>query len=88
MALAIEIELEVIICGLRRLSVIFGTIAAERDSYAPFSGHTHSSCLESLYLLSLYDELSAAVDGGVGGAEINDSREPEFLRAANGKEPK
>ena len=25
----------------------------------------HSSCLESLYLLSLYDELSAAVDGGV-----------------------
>ena len=26
----------------------------------------HSSCLESLYLLSLYDELSAAVDGGVG----------------------
>ena len=27
---------------------------------------SHSSCLESLYLLSLYDELSAAVDGGVG----------------------
>ena len=26
----------------------------------------HSSCPESLYLLSLYDELSAAVDGGVG----------------------
>ena len=26
----------------------------------------HSSCLESLYLLSLFDELSAAVDGGVG----------------------
>ena len=26
----------------------------------------HSSCLESLYLLSLHDELSAAVDGGVG----------------------
>ena len=45
----------------------------------------HSSCLESLYLLSLYDELSAAVDGGAG---INDSREPGFLRAAKGKEPK
>ena len=26
----------------------------------------HSSCLESLYLQSLYDELSAAVDRGVG----------------------
>ena len=42
----------------------------------------HSRCLESLYVLSLYDELSAAL------AEINDSREPGFLRAANGKEPK
>merc|ERR1711953_1199498 len=27
---------------------------------------THSSCLESLYTLSLYDELSAAVEEGVG----------------------
>ena len=26
----------------------------------------HSSCLESLYTLSLYDELSAAVEEGVG----------------------
>ena len=33
--------------------------------YIP-TGQGHSSCLESLYLLSLYDELSAAVDGGVG----------------------
>ena len=29
-------------------------------------GGGHSSCLESLYILSLYDELSAAVEGGVG----------------------
>ena len=27
--------------------------------------YTHSSCLESLYLFSLYGELSASVDGGV-----------------------
>ena len=29
-------------------------------------GREHSSCLESLYTLSLYDELSAAVEEGVG----------------------
>ena len=40
MASALEIELEVIICALRRLSVIFGTIATgERELPAPFSGH-------------------------------------------------
>ena len=40
MASALEIELELIICALRRLSVIFGTIAmGERELPAPFSGH-------------------------------------------------
>ena len=34
-------------------------------------GWDHSSCLESLYTLSLYDELSAAV-GRSEGAQIND----------------
>ena len=29
-------------------------------------GGGHSSCLESLYILSLYDEPSAAVEEGVG----------------------
>ena len=48
---------------------------------------THSSCLESLFTLSLYDEPSAAVEGG-GGAQINDSREPQFLPAAQGSQPK
>ena len=33
---------------------------------APPSPPGHSSCLESLYTLSLYDELSAAVEEGVG----------------------
>ena len=41
-----------------------------------------------ILILSLYDELSAAVDGGGGVAGINDSREPGFLLAANGGEPK
>ena len=36
---------------------------------------------------SLYDELSAAVEGE-GGAQINDSREPGCLPAANGSQSK
>ena len=33
----------------------------------------HSSCLESLYTLSLYDELSAAVEEGVGEHRLLDN---------------
>ena len=47
----------------------------------------HSSCLESLYTFSLYYELSAAVQGE-WGAQINDSREPGCLPAANGSQSK
>ena len=45
----------------------------------------HSSCLESLYLLSLFDELSAAVDGGVGGLRLLDTASlplPSYTSAA------
>ena len=46
--------------GSRRMAPL--TPAAHFD-YLVSSHPDHSSCLESLYTLSLYDELSAALDG-------------------------
>ena len=50
-----------------------------------FCNRNHSRCLESLYIESMWwaerSRWSARRDGG---AEINDSREPEFFPAANG----
>ena len=48
--------------GSRRMAPL--TPAAHFDYLV--SHPDHSSCLESLYTLSLYDELSAAVEEGVG----------------------
>ena len=48
--------------GSRRMAPV--TPAAHFDYLV--SHPDHSSCLESLYTLSLYDELSAAVEEGVG----------------------
>ena len=41
-----------------------------------FSCLTHSSCLESLYTLILYDELSAAVEEGVGEHRLDNASLP------------
>ena len=44
--------------------------SVKRHSPAKFiCNFGHSSCLESLFTLSLYDELSAAVEGGWGSTD-------------------
>ena len=65
----------------------FRLIYDQVGSELAFKALRHSSCLESLYIFSLYYELSAAVQGE-WGAQINDSREPGCLPAANGSQSK
>ena len=48
------------------------------------NGQVHSSCVESLYIESEHSRLG--IDR-IKGAEINDSREPEFLPAESGSQP-
>ena len=49
-----------------RLRLCWSCIGRRLEDNLQISGGGHSSCLESLYTLSLYDELSAAVEEGVG----------------------
>ena len=63
--------------------------AKEREQRREGRRQTHSSCLESLYLLSLYDELSAASGRGVGELRLmtlGNQSFPELPMGGDGKE--